>query len=84
MASNSFVEVALAADKNYIVGLTVSACSIAKSCSRDVSVRFHILVSGFSEADKADIKEKLLSCKSNCEVCFYNYFVFSVKLGPNI
>lgn len=72
MSSNSFVEVALAADKNYIVGLTVSACSIAKSCSRDVSVRFHILVSGFSEADKADIKEKLLSCKSNCEVCFYD------------
>ena len=67
-----FVEVALAADKNYIIGLTVAACSIARSCSSGISLRFHILFSGFTEKDKANIQQKLLSSKSNCEVCFYD------------
>lgn len=72
MSSDDFVEVALAADRNYILGLIVTACSIAKSCSPDASVRFHILFSGFSEADKVDVRQKLISCKSNCEVLFYD------------
>lgn len=72
MSSDDFVEVALAADKNYIVGLIVTACSIAKSSSPDAIVRFHILFSGFSEADKVDVRQKLISCKSNCEVLFYD------------
>ena len=46
---NDFVEVALAADKNYIIGLTVAACSIARSCSSDICLRFHILYSDFTE-----------------------------------
>jgi hypothetical protein len=45
---NNFVEVALAADKNYIIGLTVAACSIAKSCSPETNLRFHILFFGFT------------------------------------
>ena len=69
---NNFVEVALAADKNYIIGLTVAACSIARSCSSYICLRFHILYSDFTEKDKASIKQKLLSAKSNCEVCFYD------------
>lgn len=69
---NIFVEVALAADKNYIIGLTVAACSIAKSCSPETNLRFHILYSDFTEKDKASIKQKLLSSKSNCEICFYD------------
>ena len=69
---NDFVEVALAADRNYIIGLTVAACSIARSCSSNICLRFHILYSDFTEKDKASIKQKLLSSKSNCEVCFYD------------
>lgn len=72
MLSKDFVEVALAADKNYIVGLNVTICSIARSCSPGAKLRFHVLFSGFSEADKADIKQKLLSCKNNSEVLFYD------------
>jgi lipopolysaccharide biosynthesis glycosyltransferase len=72
MSSDDFVEVALAADKNYIIGLTVAACSIAKSCSPAANLRFHILYSDFTKKNKANIKQKLLSSKSNCEVCFYD------------
>ena len=72
MLSKDFVEVALAADKNYIVGLNVTICSIARSCSPGAKLRFQVLFSGFSEADKADIKQKLLSCKNNSEVLFYD------------
>lgn len=72
MTSDDFVEVALAADKNYIIGLTVAAYSIAKYCAIDTKLRFHILYSDFSEEDKADIKDKLISAKNNCEVLFYD------------
>ena len=79
---NDFVEVALAADRNYIIGLTVAACSIARSCSSNICLRFHILYSDFTEKDKASIKQKLLSSKSNCEVCFYDVSYIDFSFFP--
>ena len=70
--SDDFIEVALAADHNYIVGLTVAAYSIASSCNPENSLRFHFLHSGFSEEEKANIRRLLTSAKTNCEVCYYD------------
>ena len=66
------IEVALAADHNYIVGLTVAAYSIACSCNQEKCLRFHFLYSGFAEEERADICRLLTSAKSNCEVCYYD------------
>lgn len=66
------VEIALAADRNYIIGLTVTAYSIACSCSQDAPLRFHLLYSGFTETDKNHIRTKILSVKDNCEILFYD------------
>ncbi len=49
MSEPNFIEVALAADQNYIIGLTVAAYSIACNCNADSPLRFHLLISGFSE-----------------------------------
>lgn len=73
------IEVALAADRNYIVGLTVAAYSIACSCNPENSLRFHFLYSGFSEEEKANIRRLLTSAKTNCEVCYCD--VSSVDLS---
>ncbi len=70
--SDDFIEVALAADHNYIVGLTVAAYSIASSCNPENSLRFHFLHSAFSEEEKANIRRLLTSAKTNCEVCYYD------------
>ena len=72
MKEGSYIEVALAADRNYIVGLTVAAYSIACSCSSESCLRFHVLYSGFANEDKEDIRRLLLSAKQNCDVCFYD------------
>ena len=70
--SDDFIEVALAADHNYIVGLTVAAYSIACSCNPANCLRFHFLFNGFTEEEKADIRRLLISAKNNCEVCYYD------------
>lgn len=72
MSEPNFIEVALAADRNYIIGLTVAAYSIACNCNADSPLRFHLLISGFSEKDKEDLRGKITSAKQNSTVCFYD------------
>ena len=72
MKVDGYIDVALAADQNYIVGLTVAAYSIACHCNPENSLRLHILYSGFSDADKSRLKERLCTIRSKCEVCFYD------------
>lgn len=72
MKTDGIIEVALAADQNYIVGLTVAAYSIACCCDQECSLRFHILYMGFSDRDKTTIRNLLCSVNGNCEVCFYD------------
>lgn len=79
---DGFIEVALAADQNYIVGLTIAAYSIACCCDSKSSLRFHILCSGFSEGDKANIRNLLSMAKENCEVCFYDISLLDLSNLP--
>lgn len=72
MQMDDCVEVALAADRNYLVGMTVAAYSIACCCKLEVPLRFHVLFCGFSEADKDMLRRRLCAAKGNCEVLFHD------------
>ena len=68
----SFVEIALASDRNYFRGLAVTACSIAKSADRAATLRFHILHIGLTDEDRRWLAGRILSFHADSEVVYHD------------
>ena len=68
----SFVEIALASDRNYFRGLAVTACSIAKSADRAATLRFHILHIGLTDEDRRWLAGRIRSFHADSEVVYHD------------
>ena len=68
----SFVEIALASDRNYFRGLAVTACSVAKSADRAATLRFHILHIGLTEEDRRWLAGRIRSFHAASEVVYHD------------
>lgn len=69
---SAIIDVALAADRNYIVGLIVTACSIAKHVRRGTFLNFHILQSDFSDVEKTLVCKSIEKYIESFDVVFYD------------
>ena len=63
--ADDFIEVALAADANYRMGLLVTACSLARRAAKDASIRFSILDGGLPQEDWDFLCQKVLELHPN-------------------
>lgn len=79
------IHIALPSDQNYVIGLAVTAGSIAHHASRDVKLMFHVLDGGIREDTFADMAQKVKRLHPNVEFhriavnedMFRNYPVWS-------
>lgn len=53
------IHIALPSDENYVIGLTVTAGSIASFASRDVKLMIHVLDGGIKDSTFADMEKKV-------------------------
>lgn len=65
------IHVALASDGNYFPGLLVTAVSLARQASRQVSLVFHILNGGIGEANLSFLKTRLGEAHPAVEIRTY-------------
>jgi len=61
------INIALPSDENYVCGLTVTAASIAKYASRDVTLAFHILDGGIKDETFARFEALVRGLHPHCE-----------------
>lgn len=59
------IEVALAANQNYVPGLHVTACSIAQYCNPGCALRFNVLDANIDDSAKAIVEAKVLELHPN-------------------
>jgi len=70
MVADDRIEIVLASNESYFVGLLVTAASMARHAREEVLLSFNILDGGLSECSKKELLDAVLKTHARSQICF--------------